>query len=77
MGAFWLLLIAATVALIVWAVRRGSGAHSGPASRGAESAEDPALSVLNERYARGELDATEYWERRRMLEGTPGSGVPT
>jgi putative membrane protein len=28
-----------------------------------------ALDILNERYARGEIDKAEYDERRRLLEG--------
>jgi len=28
-----------------------------------------ALDILNERYARGEIDKAEYDERRRVLEG--------
>ena len=30
-------------------------------------AEDPALAILRERYARGEIDTAEYEERRRRL----------
>lgn len=56
MIVFWLIVIA----LVVWTVRSTTGA----ASRG----ENRALHVLDERYARGEIDHDEYEERRRTLE---------
>lgn len=50
---FWVLVIAVLVALVR---RRSDG---GPKSS--------ALSVLEERYARGEIDQQEFMERRRVL----------
>lgn len=65
MMLFWLLLIAGGIALAVWAVsgrqRSGSGVH--------QTTDDTALSTLRERFARGDIDETEYHERRRTLEG--------
>ncbi len=67
MLAFWVLV----VGLIVYAVR-GFG-HTGPtlvASRGATG--DRALTLLRERFARGEIDEEEYQRRHRALdEETP------
>ena len=65
MGLFWLLLIGGGIALVVWAIsgrqRSGSGAY--------QTTEDSALSALRERFARGDIDETEYRERRRTLDG--------
>jgi uncharacterized membrane protein len=39
--------------------------------------EDPALSTLRERFARGEIDRAEYEERRAVLRGRPQSMTAT
>ncbi|QIN84440.1 SHOCT domain-containing protein [Rubrobacter tropicus] len=74
-GAFgWLWMIVALLfwggllTLIVWAVMRiFPGARTGgePLERGTQSAEE----ILRGRFARGEIDAEEYEERRRILHG--------
>lgn len=56
MVAFWLVVIA----LVIWAVRSTTGSTSRHG--------DEALRVLDERFARGEIDQDEYEERRRILE---------
>jgi putative membrane protein len=65
MGLFWLLLIGGGISLVVWAIsgqqRSGSGTR--------QTVDDTALSTLRERFARGDIDETEYRERRRTLEG--------
>lgn len=65
MGLFWLLLIGGGIALVVWAIsgrqRSGSGTH--------QTTEDSAFSTLRERFARGDIDETEYHDRRRALDG--------
>ena len=56
------------IALVVWAVMRifpGQRVGGEPQERGAQSAEE----ILRERFARGEIDAEEYEERRRFLHG--------
>jgi len=61
------LVIALLVGLIVYALtgRRGLGVSG------------DAMSVLRERYARGEIDATEYDQRARVLRGeTAASDKP-
>ncbi|HSJ36567.1 MAG TPA: SHOCT domain-containing protein [Acidimicrobiia bacterium] len=63
MGAWgWIMMIIfwiAVAALIVWTVRSVSGqARPDP---------DQAMRVLDERFARGEIDQQEYEERRRVL----------
>ncbi|GAB6151472.1 SHOCT domain-containing protein [Desulfosporosinus burensis] len=56
---FWIVLIA----LIIYLFRRiGSRVHT----RGF-TGQDPALDVLNERYARGEIDLEEYQKRKKEL----------
>ncbi len=54
MAVFWV----GVILLIVWAVRRPDESDNG-ASR--------ALDILEERYARGELDADEFTTRREQL----------
>ena len=56
-----ILLIALVVALIVYAL---SGRRSPTPSI-------DAMSVLRERFARGEIDQTEYDQRARVLRGDP------
>jgi putative membrane protein len=57
MVAFWVVV----VLLVVWAVR------STTAGRSIEE-KDP-LRILDERFARGEIEVEEYRERRTVLEG--------
>lgn len=51
------------IALIIWAVRTTS--DRAPAQRPGR-----ALDILQERYARGEIDHDEFDQRRRSLEGS-------
>lgn len=60
-GVFWLLFLAALVALIVWLVTRGTGGGR-PSSE-----DDRARRILDERFARGEIDEEEYRRRREVL----------
>lgn len=64
---FLALLIVGLVVLVVVLVRLLSG--RGPRPDDARpSGRSRAREVLDERYARGEIDDTEYDERRRRLE---------
>lgn len=56
---WWVLLVAGAVVLFRTIVgdRRQRGS-------------DTALDILRERYARGEIDAAEYDERRKQLKGS-------
>jgi putative membrane protein len=65
MAAFWILVVMIIVALI-----RGGGARRG---LGGGSA---AVKVLEERYARGEIDRDEFQERRRYLLGEESPAGP-
>lgn len=65
-GAWWmffsmLLFWGGVIALIVWAVR--TTADRAPAHQRRR-----ALDILEERYARGEIDHDEFEQRRRTLE---------
>jgi putative membrane protein len=62
-AVMWAIPIILLALGIRWLLARtSSGTH--PASPGY----DPALGVLRERYARGEIDATEFEERSRTLD---------
>jgi putative membrane protein len=70
LGMGWMVLIpllffGGLIALIVWAVTLlASGGHaSGSAGVHEQSAEE----ILQQRFARGEIDAEEYEERHRIL----------
>jgi putative membrane protein len=60
----WIIILVIIVALVVYAVR-GSG---GGGSTGAGSSRT-AREILDERFARGEIDEKEYNERKKVLEG--------
>ena len=67
----WLAFAIGLIVLIALAIRwllrnTGDGGRPGPELR---PGEDSALAVLRERFARGEIDATEYEERKRILGG--------
>ena len=63
-----LAIFVGVVVLIFLGVRwlvRNTGGRTG-------SSDDAALASLRERFARGEIDAQEFEERRRVLGGPPG-----
>lgn len=55
---WWILIVVAIVVLI-----RGIGGRHAPRP----PSEDRALAILRERYARGEIDKTEFENRKRDL----------
>lgn len=62
--ALWMLLFwGGVIALVVWAVRATSdgGRRDDDGKR--------ALHILEERFARGEIDREEFEQRRSILEG--------
>lgn len=59
-------LIAGGVYLLVRAIR-GGGGRAGSDHMGRVAPRSNALSILEERYARGEIDREEFDERRRTL----------
>ncbi|MFW0796965.1 SHOCT domain-containing protein [Gordonia sp. CPCC 205515] len=68
-GGGWLVMLLAMAAFWV-VVAVGIAAFFRPGNRGRDSradrTDDP-LWVLEDRFARGEIDADEYWARRRAL----------
>ena len=60
MWAVWILIIVALVWLATSAARRG---------RDADRREKSALEILEERYARGEIEREEYLQKRGDLGG--------
>ena len=66
MIAFWAFLIWAIYALVTGVMRReGEPGHGGQPPGGARR-------ILDERLARGEIDAEEYRRLREVLDGGPG-----
>lgn len=60
MGIWMILFWGGVVALIVWGVRAANTPRPGGASS--------ARSILEERFARGDIDQSEFEQRRRALE---------
>lgn len=60
MLAFWVLLILAVVLVVRWLM--GTTGHAPDAPRASS-----ALQILEERFARGEIDREEFEERKRHL----------
>jgi putative membrane protein len=58
MWLFWILLIVA----IVWAVKAFTGSNDRGSKR-----DKTALEILQERYARGEIDQAEFEQKRKDL----------
>ena len=62
----WILIIAVIVVVIRWAfVSHPASSHPLPPT----TARKTALDILQERYAKGEIDREEFLERKRDLEG--------
>lgn len=61
----WIVVLIAIVALVVWLVRSlvGHGANHLPRPRSS------GLEVLEERYARGEINRDEYLQKRKDIGG--------
>jgi putative membrane protein len=61
-GGLWmLLLVVGVIFVIVWAVQSGTSGRSSDQPR-------RAIEILEERYARGEIDREEFFSRRSELE---------
>ena len=61
---FMILLIVLAAVIVAWVLRAvGLGWNAGPPARS-------AIDILNERFARGEIDKGEFEERRKILLGS-------
>lgn len=61
---FWVLV----AALVVWLVRYALGSRERPP----ESQRQPGLDVLENRYARGEINRDEYLQKKKDITGQGG-----
>jgi len=61
---FMILVVVGTVASIIYLLRLFGAA--GPATS-SHAAHDRALALLKDRYAKGEIDSTEFTERKKLL----------
>lgn len=61
----WIVVLIAVVAIVIWLVRSviGHGVDHVPPRRSS------GLDVLEERYARGEIDRDEYLQKRKDIGG--------
>lgn len=64
-GVVWMILSWALVAAIIVLVVR---AFSSGSARSEKHSGDPARTILDERFARGEISEEEHRERRRVLD---------
>jgi putative membrane protein len=60
MVLFWVLIVLGIVALLRWLGMGGAGSREAPRKT--------PLDILQERYARGEIEREEYEQKRRDLE---------
>lgn len=61
---FMFLVPLALIVLVVWLIRAMIGGNANASRR-----DDSARQILDERYARGEIDDEEYQRRRSALDG--------
>jgi putative membrane protein len=61
---FMILIVVGIVAAIIYLLRLFGAAGAATSSH---AAHDRALALLKERYAKGEIDSTEFAERKKLL----------
>ena len=64
---FMTLILAATIAAIIFLVRWLSGAQQGFGTASLAPPAQTPLDILKERFAKGEINKDEFEERRRVL----------
>jgi putative membrane protein len=67
---FWVLIVLGIVALVRWLLQQSqSGRERGTADKAGDKTRDRTpLEIVQERYARGEIDRNEYEQKKRDLE---------
>jgi putative membrane protein len=63
---FWALVLVALVAGVIWFVRSSSSAGAGRSQLPRRSS---GLDILEERYARGEINRDEYLQKKQEISG--------
>ncbi len=64
-GGFWMIIFwIGLIVMVVWAARAFTGSLSGV--QGSTSSKTP-LDILQERFARGEIDKSEFEDRKQHL----------
>jgi putative membrane protein len=66
-GGFGMILLLGLIVIVVIALAKGPGGTRWLPSPGKQSQRQSALQILDERYARGELDREEYLQRKRDI----------
>ncbi len=61
---FWIVILGAIIAAVVWFVRTPGAYRSRPGR-------SSGLDVLEERYARGEINREEYLQKKQDITGIP------
>jgi putative membrane protein len=73
-GLFGLLIFLVFIAVIAWVILNVASQrthhHRHMHHEGSGEPSSDALKILNERFARGEIGAEEYTERRDLLKGS-------
>lgn len=64
MMGFWTLLFIALIAAVVWLLARNTAPSGRPTTT---TSHDAARDILAQRYARGEIDETEYQKRLQTI----------
>ena len=62
---FWLVILVAVIVAAIWLIRSMAGGSASPV----EGRRSPGLDVLEERYARGEINRDEYLEKKKDILG--------
>lgn len=64
---WWLLILIIILLVILFAVRRTGSNRSSTPGPGSTTQQKSAREILEERYARGEIDKREYEEKKKDL----------
>lgn len=64
---FMILILAAIVIGVVWLLRATGALGSSAGAAAPTDTSNKALDILKERFAKGEIDAKEFDERKRLL----------